>query len=188
MLRELDRELDPSAAPVGPGDGPEYSDGPGHQAAQSTILDDLRRLFGLALNTRASGLPPDEGVRNNRAQVVTPGVRPGTRRRTFPDVSYVGADGVRVNVEIDTTEARSRAHEAAMVRKDPCARYVFLIVDPASGATLSRRDYVPPARCRARRPPPAARPVPNAARAPLPAPRRPAKSTPAPPRPAYRYR
>lgn len=112
--------------------GPEYSDGPGHARAQVRLHDALLR----------QGLT-DADIRWNRRQVRGIAGRSIPNIRNMPDLSYVGDDGLRVNVEIDTTLPGSLNHQRTLLKNDPHARHIFLIVDPRTGEVTGRRDFDP---------------------------------------------
>src|SRR4051794_16183994 len=108
--------------------GPEY-DGPGHRAAQDVMLTHLERA-GLRLSTSDDPANLAGVVRDNRHQVVMPPPvappgTPATTQENRPDLSYLGRDGRRVNVEVDSTEAGSLAHQRELIRQDPDSRHVF---------------------------------------------------------------
>jgi hypothetical protein len=122
--------------PSGP--GAEYSDGYGHRVAQNAIVDTLMRA-GLPLFDPRVHSATDLTVRDNRQQVIGSGTEPGN----VPDVSYMGADRSRVNVEVDTTPAGLRRHMRELIRRDPAARHVGVLVDPRTGQPQGQWVYDP---------------------------------------------
>jgi hypothetical protein len=118
--------------------GPEY-DGPGHREGQQVLLAHLQRA-GLPLSMDGDGLPPTEGVRDGRQQITGPG---GTPHVNKPDLSYMGRNNTRVNVEIDTSAAGSLAHQQELIRNDRQSRHVFFLVDPRTGQVRRKWIYDP---------------------------------------------
>jgi hypothetical protein len=153
--------------------------------AQNAIVDALMRA-GLPLFDPAVHTPRDLTIRDNRRQVVrgrplrdTASARGRNLPLNVPDVSYMGSDGHRVNVEVDTTAASLRRHMSRLIRRDPAARHVGILVDPRTGRPMGQWVYQPRP---GRRGPVRLQYVPGGLA--LPAPRRPAQARdqrPAPP-------
>jgi hypothetical protein len=75
-------------------------------------------------------------VRNGRLVVV------GNNR---PDIQAVRG-GRRINVEVDTNPVDSRLHQRVIMRRDPRAQGVFVVIDPQSGRVVQARRYNPTTR------------------------------------------
>jgi len=118
----------------------EYSDGHGHQVAQTALVNELIAR-GLHLQ-QGNGVNLDPRViRVNRQQISS---RTGKAKdNQVPDVSYVAANGMRVNVEFDTKPENSRDHLRRQALNDPDAYIIGVVIDENTGRVISRRVYDP---------------------------------------------
>src|SRR5581483_2082167 len=82
-------------------------------------------------------------IRTDQQQVRTaPGggtVVAGVNR---PDLQAV-RNGRRVVVEVDTDRDASLAHQRVVRRRDPSARGIYVVIDPATGRVTEYRTYNP---------------------------------------------
>jgi len=78
-------------------------------------------------------------IRVDQPQVAD-GVVVGQNR---PDIQAVSPGRQRVNVEVDTDPRESDQHQRVIVRNDPLARGIFIVINPRTGSIEEVRRYDP---------------------------------------------